>query len=144
MSSTNTSGRILGLDYGRRRIGVAQSDLMKITAQRLPTIQVRNLTTALEKIEQLVTQNGISQIVVGMPFNMKGEKGALAKEIDNFIQLLQKRLTIPIIEWDERLTSVEAKRILHELKTSPSRNKAKVDEISALIILQNYLNFIRK
>ena len=142
--SDNKKGRILGLDYGRRRIGVAQSDPLNIVAQSLPTITVKNRDETVREIEQLVKKNSIVKVVVGMPLNLRGEKGVIAEEISYFIQQLQETLKIPVIEWDERMTSVAAKRTLHELGKSPSRNKSKVDQIAALLILQNYLDYINR
>jgi len=135
-------GKILGIDFGERRIGVAISDALKITAQVLPTIKVKFPQQAIIKLKNIISEKNISEIVVGMPYNLKGEKGNTAQKVEVFIEQLKNNFQLPIHIWDERLTSVAAERTIVEFGKSPSRNKEKIDQIAALFILQAFLDRI--
>lgn len=136
------NGRILAIDYGRRRIGMAISDPFRITAQSLPTLIVQSADEALSEIRTIIKEKTVVEIVVGMPYNLKGEKTASAQNVEKFIEHLKSTFHLPIHQWDERWTTIEAHRTIHEFGKSPSRNKEKVDQISALIILQSFLNYL--
>ena len=133
-------GRILALDYGTRRIGVAMSDPTCVFAQGLPTISYRKVQGAISDIMRSVQTYSIQKIIVGMPLNLKGQKTQTTEAVENFIVKIEKRLNIPIEPWDERLTTVAAHRAMIEMGKSPSRNKEKVDELAAVLLLQNYLD----
>lgn len=137
-----TEGRILGLDYGRKRLGIAISDPLKITAQSLPTIIVRSWKQVLDDINSIVQERSVSQIIVGMPLHLKGVKGAIAVEVDKFVDQLRTTTAIPVNTWDERWTSVLAQQTIVDMGKSPSRNKGKIDQIAAQLILQNYLDYL--
>lgn len=141
MDSTQNFQRILSIDYGHRRIGVAVSDPLKILAQPLPTINVQNARQVLTDIKKIIDDKNVSDIVVGMPFHMKGTKGETALAVDKFIQTLEFNFKLPVHKWDERLTSIVAEKTIRELGKSPSRNKEKIDQISAQLILQSFLDF---
>jgi len=134
-------GRILGLDYGRRRIGVAISDPLGLTAQPLETWKGLRWEEVTEKICTLIDPLGVERVILGFPLTLAGEKGKMAQEVQKFTTHLQKRISIPITLWDERLTSVQAGRIIHSLDKKPSRKKERVDLIASVLLLQNYLDY---
>lgn len=134
--------RILGIDYGTRRLGVAVSDPLKISAQSLPTIKVQGLKQVLFELDRIIRSKKVTEIVVGLPLNLKGEKSMSAQKVEKFVEQLRNQFKIPVHTWDERWTSITAQRTIHELGKSPSRHKDKIDQISALIILQAYLDFL--
>ncbi len=138
-----TTNRILGIDFGEKRIGLAVSDLLRITAQPLQTLKIKNPAEIFNELEKVISEKNISEIVVGMPFNLKGEKGATAKKVEEFIQKLKEKFQLPVQAWDERFTSFIAERTIREIGKSPSRNKAKVDQISAVLILQGFLDHLK-
>lgn len=134
------NGRILGVDYGKKRIGVAVSDPFGTIASGLPTIVYQNLPEALTQLEQIIAQFQVCAIVVGLPLTLKGEEGAAAHDAKVFIEKLKSTINVPVYTWDERFTSVLAERSLQEMGKSPSRNKEKVDQLSATFLLQSYLD----
>lgn len=138
----NEIGRILAIDYGARRIGIAVSDPLRVTAQSLPTIEVKSLQQIISALEAIINEKQVAAIVVGMPLNLKGETTAAAQKVEEFIQQLQHRFKLPVHCWDERWTSVAAQRTIREFGKSPSRHKEKVDQISALLILQSFLDHL--
>lgn len=134
------SNRILGIDYGSVRIGIAISDPMGIIAQSVGVIQ--NSPNALHKVEEIIEQYHPSKIVIGMPLNLKGEKGKKAEEVEIFIKELEGRFNIEVIRIDERFTSKMARQSLQELgmKKKKRREKGRIDQIAAALILQDYLD----
>lgn len=133
--------RILGLDVGERRIGLAVSDELGLTAQGLPTLERTALKADLARLEELVAEYAAEKVVVGLPRNMDGSLGQQGNRILDFIERLQGRIPkIPVVPWDERLTTKAAERVLLEADTSRSKRKKKVDQIAAVLILQGYLN----
>lgn len=139
----NTTGRILGIDYGVRRLGVAISDPMRTIAQGLPTIKISGLQQVLAELEAIIIGQHVTEIVVGWPLNLKGEATVAAQQVDQFIQQLQQRFHLPVHRWDERWSSIEAQRTIWQFGKSPSRMKAKVDQIAAILILQSFLDYRR-
>jgi putative Holliday junction resolvase len=135
-------GRILGIDYGQRRIGLAVSDPLGILATGLPTIVYQTLPDALDQIEKIISDYQVCEVVVGLPLNLKGEEGGAAQQTRRFIEELRKRLALAISVWDERFTSRLAQRTLKTIGKSPSRNREKIDKLSATLMLQNYLDKI--
>lgn len=129
------------MDVGTKRIGVAMSDELGITAQGLETIIVEPGKNCFEEIKKIVREFNIKEIVVGLPLNMNGTKGEKADEVIKFVEELKKNIENPIKLWDERLTTMEAERML--LKSDISRNKRKnvKDMLAAQLILQNYLTY---
>lgn len=132
-------GRILALDVGSRRIGLAVSDPLGITAQGLETLQRRNKRTDLEKLEAVIRQYDVREMVVGLPLRMSGAAGIQSEKMTVFAEELRRRFAIPVHLWDERLTSAEANRILREAELSIEKRKHAVDRMAAVLILQNYL-----
>lgn len=137
--------RILGIDYGDARIGIAVSDPFGWTAQGLDTISAKEgLNKALDKINEIIDYYDIKKIIVGYPLNMDGSMGERTEKTDSFIDSLQNRIenNVEIIKRDERLTTVSAHRTMKETGKKASRNKGTVDKIAAVYILQNYLDSI--
>lgn len=133
-------GRILGIDFGTKRIGLAISDPLGIIARPLETIA--NDTTTLHKINKVIKDLGIKVIVVGLPFNLKGERGQKAVEVETFIDQLKKTTQLPVFEVDERFTSATAKATLIQMgvKKKQRQDKSKIDLMAAALILQSYLD----
>ena len=137
--------RILAIDFGERRIGLAISDPLGITAQGLPTIDTRKTKDFLSFIQNLIKEKEVSRVVVGMPRNMDGSIGFKGEEVKKFIQKLIQKVSavsigkVEVITWDERLTTVESLRSMREMGTK-QKEKETVDRISATLILQNYLD----
>jgi len=133
--------RILGIDYGDSRIGIAVSDSMGWTAQGLETIKSKDsLKKALERIREIILQYEIKDIVIGYPLNMNGTAGPRTERTEAFIKKLQQLGEFNIIKWDERLTTVSAHRAMNELGVKASNKKNIVDTMSAVFILQGYLD----
>lgn len=142
--------RIVGLDWGQARIGVALSDESKLIATPMVTLKAekRSKETAQKVLSALLehAKGGkyeVEKIVVGMPLMMSGKSGFLADEVSHFIQELKALTDIPVISWDERLTTSMAERSLKESSLTRKRRAGVVDSIAAIIILQNYLDFSR-
>ncbi|MBU4312082.1 MAG: Holliday junction resolvase RuvX [Candidatus Omnitrophica bacterium] len=129
--------RILGLDVGEKRIGVAVSDALGITAQGLETIKQKD---ALAEIKSLIKQYDVEKIIIGMPLNMNGSKGERARFTDDFLVLLKKETDIETLTVDERLTTAQGERILLEADLSRKKRKRSIDKIAAQLILQTYLD----
>ena len=138
----NETGRILAIDYGARRVGIAVSDPLRLTAQSLPTMEAKDLKKVLSELEVIIADKNVVEIVVGMPLNLKGEKSAAAQKVENFMHHLQNRFKLPVHSWDERWTSIAAQRTIWQLGKSPSRHKDKIDQISAVLILQSFLDHL--
>ena len=136
--------RIMALDVGTRRIGVAMSDELFLTAQGADTIYRNSLDADLGKIKKTAEENGVGEIVVGLPINMNGTYGPKAKEVLEFMSSLAKVTTIPVKTWDERLTTAQAQRTLIEADVSRAKRKHAIDKLAAQIILQSYLDSRKK
>lgn len=133
-------GRVLGIDYGERRIGVAVSDPLGLTAQGLPTLRVRNLPDAIERVLKLASEYDVAEIVVGLPLHLDGSESEQAKKARRFAERLKRASQRSVTLWDERLTTVQAERSLREMGRSPSRNRDQVNRLAAALLLQNYLD----
>jgi putative Holliday junction resolvase len=131
--------RVIGIDYGDVRTGIAVSDPTGTIATGLKTIVTQDLNKLISEIKAVIEEYKAEKIVVGFPRNMNGTLGIRAEKTQSFIDVLTKEVRIPVIKWDERLSSVMAHRTMHEKKKSPSKNKEAVDRIAACYILQSYL-----
>lgn len=131
--------RILGLDVGSRRIGVAVSDPLGITAQGLETLQRQNKRLDFEKLEKVIRQYEVAEIVVGYPLRMSGAEGIQSGKMQLFAEELRRRFDLPVHLWDERLTSAQANRLLRETDMSIKRRGQVVDQMAAVLILQNWM-----
>ena len=135
--------RILGLDYGSKTVGVAVSDPLGLTAQKVETIwrkQENKLRQTLARIEELIAEYEVEKIVVGFPKNMNNTVGERAEKALEFGEMLKKRTGLEVIMWDERLTTVEADRTLIEAGVRRENRKQYLDGIAAVFILQGYLD----
>lgn len=142
-SSPSQSARVLGLDVGTRRIGMAVSDPLGITAQGIETLQRRNKRHDLAALESVIRQYDVQEIVVGLPLRMSGQEGTQSGKIQAFAEDLRKRFHLPIHLWDERLTSVEANRLLRETDLSIEKRAKAVDRMAAILILQAWMEHKR-
>ena len=132
--------RILGIDYGEKRVGLAVSDPLNIIAQPLITLIREGSSGWWHQLEAVIVEQEIVTIVVGYPLTMKGTKSAQTEVVDRFIVDLGERMALPINRYDERLTSVAAQRSLTQQGIKASRNKEAVDYTAAALILQDYLD----
>lgn len=136
--------KIIGLDYGEARTGVAISDELGMLAHGLETIEHgSNEKSLIERIKKIVEENHVNKIVIGYPLNMNATKGPRVEKTDNFIKKLEKELKLEVIKIDERLTTVSAHKIMTELNLSNNKKKKVVDTISAEYILQMYLDKLK-
>ena len=133
---------ILGLDFGRARIGVAISDDLQLLAHPLETI--RSGENAIPRIIELVRQKKIDRVVVGVPKLMSGKMGAAADEVVRFMEQLRAHLACEVIPWDERLTTVAAQRALHESGKTTRQSRGYIDQVAAQMILQGYLDRLQE
>ena len=134
--------RILGIDFGGRRIGLALSDPLGIIAKPFMTIDLRINPNYIDQILEVTDKNDINKVVVGVPLTLKGTFSLQTKTVQNFIKELSSAIKIPVIELDERLSSVAAKRSLKEQGVKTGYEKGRVDETAAAIILQEYLDSV--
>jgi putative Holliday junction resolvase len=133
------SQRVLGLDVGARRIGLAVSDPLGITAQGLETLHRKNKKHDFAYLHHLIREYAVKEIVVGLPLRMSGIEGIQAEKIQLFAQDLRKHFKIPVHLWDERLTSAEANRLLRETDLSIEKRGQAVDRMAAVLILQGWM-----
>jgi len=139
-SNSTGRGRILGLDVGARRIGIAISDPLGVTAQGLSTLERRNRRYDLGELRKLLREYEVGEIVVGNPLRMSGESGTQAEKMATFAKQLEEAFDIPVHLWDERLSTAEAHRLLDETNSRDSRRKAVIDKMAAVLILQSFLD----
>lgn len=132
--------RILGLDIGSKRIGIAMSDELGFTAQGMETLISKGDEADIERIALLVQDFGVSEVVVGMPYNMNGTEGPQAQKVKALMERISKRIAAPVYEWDERLSTAAADRALLEADMSRAKRRKVVDKIAAVLILQGYLD----
>jgi putative Holliday junction resolvase len=132
--------RILALDHGTRRIGVALSDELQMIAQPLEYIAAEPFADFLGRLKELLQSKQVEMILVGLPRNMDGSYGPAAAKVEAFVAVLRGALAIPIKTWDERLTTVQATRLLVAGKVPRDKRKEKVDKMAAAILLQSYLD----
>lgn len=133
-------GRILALDLGKKRIGLAVSDALGITAQGLPTLERTNIREDLDALAGLIHQLEVTLLLMGNPLNMSGTEGRQAAYSREFADRLHKKTGIEVCLWDERLTTVEAQRVLRESGISIEKRARAVDRLAAVILLESYLD----
>lgn len=134
-------GRILGIDFGTRRMGISVSDPLQIIAQSLLTLE--NNATILQAIREIVEREAVGLIVVGMPFNLKGNKGSKAREVDKFIRQLEEAIPVTVVRWDERFTSSLAHDTMIRMGTKRKErreDRGRIDAMAAAIMLQGFLD----
>ena len=136
--------RILALDHGTRRVGVAVSDELQLIAQPLEYIPPEPFADFLQRLKEILREKEISLIVIGMPRNMDGSYGPAALKVQEFVAALKDAVTVPIKTWDERLTTVQAQKFLIAGGVRRKQRKEKVDQTAAAILLQSYLEGLSK
>ena len=132
--------RILALDHGTKRIGVAVSDEMKMIATPLEFILAEPFADFLARLKELIREKEVEMILVGMPRNMDGSYGPAALKVQEFVAVLNSAVAVPIKTWDERLTSAQANRFLIQANVRRNDRKQKVDKTAAAILLQSFLD----
>ena len=132
--------RILALDHGSKRVGVAVSDAMRVIAQPLEYIPPEPFADFLTRLKEILRDQEVDLILVGMPRNMDGSYGPAALKVQEFVAALKNAVTVPIQTWDERLTSAQANRFLIQSNVRRDKRKEKVDKTAAAILLQSYLD----
>jgi len=132
--------RILALDHGTKNIGVAISDELKMIAQPFATIDAVPMDACVKKLIEIIEEKKVELIIIGMPKNMNGSCGSAAERVNQFIDTLQKHIKVPIKTMDERLSTVQANKYLHETGQKMKKYKQNLDKTAAAIILQSYLD----
>jgi putative Holliday junction resolvase len=132
--------RILGLDMGDKTIGIAVSDEMGWTAQGLKTLIRKGFNEELSSIKEIIEEYGVKEILVGLPKNMNGSIGPQGKKVITFVERLKTALSLPVLLWDERLSTVRAEKVLLEADMSRRKRKGLKDKLAAQFILQGYLD----
>ena len=132
--------RILAIDLGTKNIGLAVSDPLGLTAQPLPTLRRSNRRADLAHLSELVEALAVERVLVGHPLHLKGYAGARAQQAERFADRLQEKLEVPVELFDERLTTVEAERLLREAGATRAERRRAADQIAAQLILQTYLD----
>ena len=132
--------RALGLDVGERRIGAAVSDPEGILAMPLAAIEARSENEALERIEALAREHDVERVVVGLPLSLDGSLGPQAQRVKSFADALAERIELPVVTWDERLSTVAAGRALADAGVKRGKRKKRLDSTAASLILQGYLD----
>ncbi len=133
-------GRVLGVDYGERRIGLAVSDALGLTAQPVGTVTVSSPREAMGAVEDAVREHDAVHVVFGLPRTLRGEIGPKARETIRFVAFFQRGSAVPVSLWDERLTTASAGRVFDEANVSSRKRRGKVDTVAAQLILQSYLD----
>ena len=137
------TGRVLALDFGKKRIGLAISDELGITAQGMETFQRTNVRSDLDGLAALAAERGVTLLLFGDPLHMSGDASRQGQHTREFAERLGRRTGIPVQFWDERLTSVEANRVLRESGISIEKRAQAVDRLAAVILLESYLDSLR-
>ena len=141
---TYEPGRVIALDVGGRRIGVALSDTRRVIASPLTTVRAEPHLRALANLVKLIKDYEVAEVVVGLPLTLSGEIGPQAKIVQAFAAELQAAIDVPVRLFDERLTTVAAERMMLDLGMRPEQRKARIDEVAASIILQDFLDSLRE
>jgi putative Holliday junction resolvase len=128
------------MDVGARRIGLAVSDPLGITAQGLDTIQRQNKRGDFAQLERVIREHKVAEIVMGLPLRMSGSEGIQAEKMQAFAEEIRRRFKLPVHLWDERLTSAQANRLLRETEMSIKRRGEVVDQMAAVLILQSWMD----
>ena len=133
-------GRVLALDLGKRRIGLALSDPLGVTAQGLETLQRTTIREDLAYLSALIAERGVTLILLGNPLHMNGHEGRGSEHAREFAARLEAATSVPVQLWDERLTTVQAQRVLRESGASIEKRAKAVDRLSAVILLESFLD----
>ena len=139
----NTTGRIMSVDFGDTRTGLALSDVSRYLASGIGYVSPGGIFKTADKVAEMATENKASAIIVGLPKNMDGSEGFRADRAKEFAELLRERVELPVAMFDERMTTMAASRFLNETNTRGAKRKGVVDTLSAQIILQNVLDRLK-
>ena len=131
--------RVMAIDYGERRTGLAVTDELGITAQGLDTVVTKDEKKIPDLVAKVALERGVGSILLGLPRNMDGSEGEKCEKVRAFAEALKEKLDVPIVFWDERMTSMQAHRVMQEMNMKTRGNKEEVDRIAATLILQEYL-----
>lgn len=134
------AGRVLAIDFGTKRVGLAVSDALGLTAQGLPSLERTRLKDDLRYIQQLVEEYSIERVLLGNPLSLSGKETAMSQHVAGFAKELRERLSCPLELWDERLTSAEAQRLLRSSGVGMEKRRHAVDRVAATLLLQSYLD----
>ena len=135
--------RIMSLDVGSRTIGIACSDALLMTAQGIETIRRTSLEKDFNRLQELIAEYEVHELVVGMPKNMNGTKGERAEKTEEFVEKMKEVIDLPVSYWDERLSTVMAERQLIAADVSRKKRKSVIDKMAAVVILQGYLDRVQ-
>jgi putative Holliday junction resolvase len=139
------AGRILAIDFGLKRVGLAVSDPLQIIARALDTVVYKSRKELLHRLVEVIRDHEIVSVVMGLPRHMDGSEGDMARIVRECMDQLARRVSIPITAWDERLSSVQAQRALQEMGISSRATKrGEVDRLAAVFILQSYLDSLKR
>ncbi len=133
-------GRILSIDYGEKRIGLALSDISQFLASPYKTLENKGLKHVLSELRQIIQEKEVEEIVIGIPKTLKGTHSVKTKEVEEWIQKIQSKLNIPVSTMDERLTTVQAHQIIHAKGQKVGKKRKEIDQYSAAILLQAFLD----
>ncbi len=139
--TNNEEERILGIDYGQKRIGIAISDPLRLIAYPLETVESKRIE---DSIRRILEEYSIEYVIIGYPLRTDGKLGEREEEVKSFAEKIKEKFNINIKLWDERYTTMEAERIIRDMGKKPSRNKEKVDRVAASLILQSYLDYLKR
>ena len=140
----DNKSRLLGIDMGSKRIGVSISDENRKIATPYETIQFTNLNNLISRVKEIILENNIKGIIFGLPLNMDGTEGPSAQSVKDKIKLIEKEIIIPIVLWDERLSTVGSFNLSSQLDINVSKRVKNIDQNSATFILQGVLDFLSK
>ena len=141
MQQLSQPGRILALDVGRKRIGLAISDELGITAQGIDTLQRTRIREDLDALKRIAADREVRTLLIGRPLHMSGDESRQSEYTAQFAERLGNHLGIPVVFWDERLTSAEAERMLRSAGASLDQRKKAVDRLAAVLLLESYLEY---
>jgi putative Holliday junction resolvase len=142
--NASSKGRILALDVGKKRIGLAVSDELSITAQGIPTLHRTRIRDDLKNLAEIIRQRNIGRLLVGRPLHMSGDVSRQSEYTREFAERLAEQVKLPVVYWDERLTSAEAERLLRSGGASLEQRKQAVDQMAAVLLLESYMDFQRE
>lgn len=141
MRTTGSIGRVLAVDFGQRRIGLAVSDELGLTAQGLETLERTNIREDVARLARIAADKSVSLVLLGDPIHMSGRPGAQSQRVRAFARRLVRQTGLPVRFWDERLTTVQANRLLRESGVGLRDRRRAVDRLSAVILLESYLEW---
>ena len=139
--TNNEEERILGIDYGQKRIGIAISDPLRLIAYPLETVERKRIE---DSIRRILEKYSIEYVIIGYPLRTDGKLGKRGEEVKSFAEKIKEKFNINIKLWDERYTTIEAERIIRDIGKKPSRDKGRVDRVAASLILQSYLDYLKR